>query len=673
MKKLPVLLLLLLMCAAVFAGGQSEGSATATHGKYLAGQGIIVPPKDVHINGYIAQIDYNYPLPEEDEFAVYLYHGNRQLSNQGQDEILHIGIKAAKTPFDDLPPLNLSFVIDTSGSMSGDDKLEWVKESFEIFINKVRDIDFVSLVSFSSESSVIFPSTKIDSQKKREELLQAVISMNPGGGTNLAAGLEDGYAQVFANYRNNYSNRVLFLTDGVGDENGILEMAENYRAMGINVSTIGVGSDFDVNLMVELAKSGGGSSRFISDREEMKETFGDELDRMIVPAARELKMRLVLPEWISLTNTWGYNCEKTDHLVTYTLPTLHNGDYETILAEIKINPTNLTGTQNIADFYIEYETLNGREVSKGPYKISAELVKNVFPVHGVSDYTVLKSSTMLNIARSMIKIGAIYYSTQEKINQVNNLRYKDWNELSEQELLEIEDEQTSFERISSTEIMDLEHEIMSSYNLAMNISLDTRKMVLNNKTRLDNIGFDDELLILDKYIEILGKELELNNEKLTELKNDIEITPHVGKRSVVDQLENLFKEINLSLQLEQASTVMVVPFLQPEEKTTPFTELLNQFAMNSLSYNSILTLLDRENLVHVMEEQKLSMSGLVDTDKALKVGKLLSAQYIITGKVIPMSRSTIVFVRVINIESGEVETVSQVILPITEDLQAMLN
>lgn len=152
MRKLTVLLLLIRICISVFAGGQAEGSATATHGKYLAGQGIIVPPDDIRINGYIAQIDYDYPLPNEDEFEVYLYHENRQLSNKGQDEILHIGIKAAKTSFIDLPPLNLAFVIDTSGSMSGDDKLEWVKESFEIFINKVRDIDFVSLVSFSNES-----------------------------------------------------------------------------------------------------------------------------------------------------------------------------------------------------------------------------------------------------------------------------------------------------------------------------------------------------------------------------------------------------------------------------------------------------------------------------------------------------------------------------------------
>ena len=148
------------------------------------------------------------------------------------DEVIHIGIQARRSPFSELPPLNLAFVIDRSGSMASEDKLGWVKQAIDIFIRSVRDIDFVSLIVF------------------------------------------DDTAQVLANFRKEYIDRVLFLTDGVGESTGILEMAEQFREMGISVSTIGVGEDFDLDLMVELAKRGGGSSRFISDREEMEETFG---------------------------------------------------------------------------------------------------------------------------------------------------------------------------------------------------------------------------------------------------------------------------------------------------------------------------------------------------------------------------------------------------------------
>lgn len=663
----------LLICSIASASGQEEGAASATHGKYLAGQGIIVPPDDIRINGYIAQIDYNYPVPENDDFNIFLYHGNRQLSQKGQNEIIHIGIKAAKKPFEDLPPLNLSFVIDKSGSMSSGDKMGWVKESFDIFINKVRDRDFVSLIVFSNNSQVIFPSTQMNSSEKRKEFQQAVHAIESGGGTNLVAGLEDGYAQVLANYRNDYNNRVLFLTDGVGESTGILDMAETYKEMGINLSTIGVGSNFDVNLMVDLAKKGGGSSRFISDREEMKETFGDELDRMIVPAARNLKMTLQVPSWVEIIETWGYRHNIKDQSITYDLPTLHNGDYETILAEIKINPTELTGKQSIGTFSIEYDSLEGEKITKGPFDINGEFVENSNPVYGVSDYTVLQSSTMLLIARSMIEIGETYYLTKEKINQLNNLRNLFWNNLTEEEIDIMEDQQSEYESISSDEIMRLEDEINELFQSALSKTVNTRKIVLNNRKKLDDSGFDDEILILNNYVDILGKELKMNQESIKILKENVEISTPVGTRAISDHLSNLFREVLLSLSVEETATIALIPFVQKSSEQTDFTELLNNTAIQFLGTNPSLTFVDRQNLNAIFEEQKISLSGLIDTEQALQMGKLMSAQYMLTGNVIAMNNSVAVFTRVINVTTGEVETVSQAMLPMTDELKEMIN
>lgn len=320
--------------------------------------------------------------------------------------------------------------------MQSENKLDWVKESFAIFIDKVRDQDFVSLIIFDDFSEVIYPSTQMNSEKKREQFRSAVDSIQTRGGTNLVAGLEAGYSQVFANYRSDYNNRVLFLTDGVGNSKGILEMAEQYLELGVNVSTIGLGSNFDVNLMIDLAKKGGGSSRFISDKEEMQETFGDELDRMIVPAAKNLKMKLMVPEWINISDTWGYRNEKSGHSVKYSLPTLHNGDYETILTEIQINPNNLLGEQIIATFYVEYDALDGKRKSQGPFEIRAELVNKKFPVNGVSDYTVLQSATMLYIGRAMIEIGELYYNNKNNITELNSLRYEQYNSIPLEEIPE---------------------------------------------------------------------------------------------------------------------------------------------------------------------------------------------------------------------------------------------
>ena len=130
-----------------------------------------------------------------------------------------------------------------------------------------------------------------------------------------------------ANYRSDYTNRVLFLTDGIGEATGMLEMAAEYTELGVNVSTIGLGEDFNLELMVELARAGGGSSRFVSGREEMEETFGTDLDRMAVPGARDLQMVLELAPDVTVLGTWGYRHQVVGNRIHYFLPTLHHRDY----------------------------------------------------------------------------------------------------------------------------------------------------------------------------------------------------------------------------------------------------------------------------------------------------------------------------------------------------------
>jgi Mg-chelatase subunit ChlD/TolB-like protein len=650
--------------AMVWGSGNQEAAAASSsvRGKYLAGKGIIVPPNEVHIDSYIAHIDYEYPNPAND-IGVRLYSGHHQISTSGQEEVIQIGIQGKKLEFEELPPLNIAFVIDKSGSMSAADKMGWVKDAFDIFIERVRAKDFVSLVVFDTRAKVVFPSTRMKSRDRRLEFKRAVDSIEPGGGTNLIEGLELGYQQVLANFRTEYTNRVLFLTDGVGESVGILDMAETYKEMGVNVSTIGVGTDFDLELMVELAKRGGGSSRFISDRVEMEETFGSELDRMVVPVARNLEMTLEFLEPAEILDTWGYNNRVEGDKIYYGQDTLHHRDYETMLVHLRIRPNASPGIRDLAQFTIDYDDLNGERHRSGPHRLQVEFVETEHPVTGFSSGMVLQSGTMMRFAQSLETIGELYYSCKSEIDEINRMRDELWRAGGSD---------ASYENLSSPEISRLEKSVTAKMRRAMDITVAAKKEVMNARLRLDNEGFDDEVEILERYIDIIGQELEWEQSRVVTIKRDTELSPTVRQRSINDHLANLFREMTLDLQLKAGGTIAVSGFTTRSGESSGLIDLLNQMAVTEIGRIDTLTIVEREKLDALLAEQELALSDLMDTEQAIEVGRFLAANYMVTGSVIEMAASVVIFGRIINVETGEVESVAQVVVPMDGDVKKLL-
>ncbi len=791
MKTRIVLCGLLALCVpiALWSGGQSEAAGSAARGRYLAGRGVIIPPEEVQVDSYIAQIDYHYPDPGQDA-GVTLYSGQQQLSAGGQEGVIHIGIQGRRRGYQNLPPMNLAFVIDKSDSMADTDKMEWVKDAFDIFINQVRDIDFVSLVVFDDEARVLFPSTQMKSAERRRRFRAAVQAIEPSGGSNLAAGLELGYQQVLANFRKEYTNRVLFLSDGTemsarlagaGAKSGdvrvslmwnnlndldlhvvapsgeeifyghkrsrcrgeldvdmnaggrtsmtpveniywpkggapqgryrvyvqnyayhggffgttefavevftrgevsqysgavsgtgprsdvtvcefdfgdpearqrevvsLEQLAERYKALGITVSTIGVGLGFDLELMTAISRSGGGSSRFISDRKEMEETFGSDLDRMVVSAAKDLQMELEFLQQVEVLGTWGYNNRVEGSRIHYSQDTLHNRDYETILVHYRLAPTGQLGRQDLARFTLDYTGLDGARQRIGPLTVSAELVGTASPVAGFSNGMVLKSGTMLHFAQSLIRIGELYYSCQEELNRINAAA-------------------------AGEQVTQMENAVKGKLEQALEATIDTKKELVNARTRLDNEGFDEEIEILDKYIEILGAELRLEQGYVTRYKADVEQAPQDPERSLDAHLDNLFHEMILDLELKGTGVVAVSGFAMDGRSSAALLKLLDEMALARLAQLQDFRLVERGRLDAVLREQELALSDLMDTSQAIKIGDLLAANYIVTGTVIEMANSVVIFGRILNVESGEVESAAQVIVPKDQDVTKLLS
>lgn len=336
MKRLLFILIgILAVQPVLFAAASRE--ASGQRGNYLAESGRVIPPGDIHVDSYISRNHFNYPIPQTGAMNIITASGVRN-----NTAYLLMGLMGKKDDFSSLPLMNICFVIDISGSMASHNKLDWVKESFHVFIERVRPQDLVSVVIFDDKVEVLIKPTQVRNLQDRNEFKRLVDSLSPRGSTNIYGGMEMGYAQVEASFRQNYTNRVILLTDGMDNvsrrsRREFLDLSIGYKGKGINISTISLGAEADINLMVDVALEGGGSSRFITDRTIMEQTFGSELDRLIVTAAKNLTMELVLSDGVSLQQTWGYSNRISRNTVYYSMGTLHNGDYETIMAEVMLD------------------------------------------------------------------------------------------------------------------------------------------------------------------------------------------------------------------------------------------------------------------------------------------------------------------------------------------------
>ncbi|MHC6202516.1 vWA domain-containing protein [Breznakiellaceae bacterium SP9] len=408
--------------AMVAAGGQQQAGASANRGNYLSGMGYIVQPKEIFIDSYIAQVDYDYPLPDRDPINIIT-----AADIKGDTAYLQIGLKARKIAFDALPPLNIAFVIDKSGSMTESDKMDWVKDSFRVFADQVRPQDFISLVVFDTVAEVLIPSARIRNYQDKQAFIQTVNTIRAVGGTNVYDGMQLGYRQVAANFSREYINRVICLTDGEHNSGGmgnadIINLAEKYNKQDINISTIALGASADIPLMVDVATKGGGSSRFISDHDMMVKTFGSELDRLLVPAARMLKMDLALSEGVRLKETWGYENSVSGSTIHYTLDTIHNGDYETIVAEVAVNLRgNMTAPIPLGSFMLEYIDPSGRPQKTASYPLALNGAA-LEDTASINEPRVKEAEGFIVLGRGLIDLGKTAQNINTMQQEYNNLR-----------------------------------------------------------------------------------------------------------------------------------------------------------------------------------------------------------------------------------------------------------
>lgn len=254
-----------------------------------------LPPKDaVRIEEMINYFNYDYPEPQgKHPFSVYTEVS--ECPWNGSHQLLHVGLKGKSIDKSELPPSNLVFLIDVSGSMSAANKLPLLKQAFRMLVNELRSEDRVAMVVYAGAAGLVLESTP---GSEKSEILSALDQLQSGGSTAGGAGLKLAYKVAQENFIEDGNNRIILATDGdfnVGSSsNAEMErMIEQKREKGVFMTVLGFGmGNYKDDKMEIIADKGNGNYAYIDNIQEARKVFITEFGGTLFTIAKDVKFQI---------------------------------------------------------------------------------------------------------------------------------------------------------------------------------------------------------------------------------------------------------------------------------------------------------------------------------------------------------------------------------------------
>jgi Ca-activated chloride channel homolog len=254
-----------------------------------------LPPADaVRIEEMINYFKYQYPEPSGDHpFSVYTELAQCPWNKKHQ--LLQIGLRGKSIDKSSLPPSNLVFLIDVSGSMSDPQKLPLLKSAFSLLINELRPQDRVAIVVYAGAAGLVLESTP---GNRKEAILSAIDNLEAGGSTAGGAGLKLAYAQAEKNFIKGGNNRILLATDGdfnVGESSngGMERLVEEKRELGVFITVLGFGmGNVKDDKMETIADKGNGNYSYIDNLQEARKVLVREFGGTLFTIAKDVKFQV---------------------------------------------------------------------------------------------------------------------------------------------------------------------------------------------------------------------------------------------------------------------------------------------------------------------------------------------------------------------------------------------
>jgi Ca-activated chloride channel family protein len=288
-------------------------------------------------------------------------------------------------------PLNIALVIDRSGSMSGT-KIERAKEAAIQAIRRLDSRDIVSVITFDNNIDVLISATKVSNL---ENLERKIRSIQPGGTTAIYAGVEKGAEEVRKFFEKGIVNRVVLLSDGqanVGPSRpaDLAELGRTLGGKGICVTTLGLGSDYNEDLMVKLASASDGNHKFIEKAEDIAEIFQKEFNTALSVVAQDVKCTVTLPEGNRPVRALNMEVDINGQEVTFGWNQIYSNHERFVMLEVEVPAMDDGKSLELATAKLRYDNLDTKSVDNLSAKIDVKFSSSESQVKSAINKSVME-------------------------------------------------------------------------------------------------------------------------------------------------------------------------------------------------------------------------------------------------------------------------------------------
>ena len=330
------------------------------------------------------------------------------LADKKQTTYVKVGLTGFKiSSKEKRTPINVALVLDKSGSMSGS-KIARAKEAACWAIRRLDKKDIVSVVMYDSTVQVLVPATKLTD---KEAVCRKIGNIEAGGSTALFAGVSKGAAELRKFLDRNRVNRIILLSDGLANvgpqtPGELGQLGASLSKEGISVSTMGLGLDYNEDLMSMLARRSDGNHIFIESADELAEVFRHEFDDVLSVVAQEVSIAITVGGKIRPVRVLNMDAEINGREVIVQLNQLYSQQEKYVLLEVEVPPTKANKTLEVAKVEVSYANMETKTTDHLASSVSVNFDPSQEVVERKTNVEVM-TECVLQIANGRNKLATV--------------------------------------------------------------------------------------------------------------------------------------------------------------------------------------------------------------------------------------------------------------------------